>query len=435
MNPTTRIALLFAALATAAPTAHGQFTGVSTEVTLITFNGAPHTLLEISLDFAQANDAVLNVFDFQGPTLVGPGSIVHFNAGPPNWSPALAAPPGGDPTDSAVRVGGPFSPASTTSPDPGWREAGFTQPSIPSGAGWFNSVPPNLQGQAGADLKTPIMRLLVAGNPTQISVAGQVGYFSGLGTPVIFASFSATVGIGEPIVDCNGNGIADEIDLATGVESDCNVNAVPDSCDIASGLLGDADANGVPDVCETLPEVVVGPITNPANCHRYYLLAESSWTLAQDAALALGGHLVVINDAAENAWVAESFLPLSSALWIGLSDAASEGVFEWVDGSPVGYTNWAPFEPNNCCGGEDYVHIWPGSTWNDSRNILQPNRGVVEVAGAVADINCDGSVDATDLTILLAAWGTADPTADIDDNGVVDASDLTALLAGWGTGR
>lgn len=50
---------------------------------------------------------------------------------------------------------------------------------------------------------------------------------------------------------------------------------------------------------------------------------------------------------------------------------------------------------------------------------------------APADLNCDGTVDAADLAILLGAWSTADPAADLDDSGNVDAADLAILLGSW----
>lgn len=46
------------------------------------------------------------------------------------------------------------------------------------------------------------------------------------------------------------------------------------------------------------------------------------------------------------------------------------------------------------------------------------------------DLDGDGSVGGTDLTALLAAWGTA--SADIDGDGNTGGTDLTALLAAWG---
>ena len=57
---------------------------------------------------------------------------------------------------------------------------------------------------------------------------------------------------------------------------------------------------------------------------------------------------------------------------------------------------------------------------------------VVKGKCAVGDLNCDGTVDANDLAVVLAAWGTNNPAADIDGNGTVDAADLSFILANWG---
>jgi subtilisin family serine protease len=52
------------------------------------------------------------------------------------------------------------------------------------------------------------------------------------------------------------------------------------------------------------------------------------------------------------------------------------------------------------------------------------------------DLDGSGSVDASDLAILLGAWGTCTDCeacpADLDGNCTVDASDLAAVLAAWG---
>ena len=50
-----------------------------------------------------------------------------------------------------------------------------------------------------------------------------------------------------------------------------------------------------------------------------------------------------------------------------------------------------------------------------------------------ADINGDDTVGGLDLTVLLAAWGSSDPSADLNDDGTVGGLDLTVLLAAWGT--
>ena len=48
------------------------------------------------------------------------------------------------------------------------------------------------------------------------------------------------------------------------------------------------------------------------------------------------------------------------------------------------------------------------------------------------DLDGNGTVDASDLTALLAAWGGSG-APDLDGSGSVDASDLTILLAAWGS--
>lgn len=49
-----------------------------------------------------------------------------------------------------------------------------------------------------------------------------------------------------------------------------------------------------------------------------------------------------------------------------------------------------------------------------------------------ADLNGDGDVNGADLGLLLAAWGSSDPTADLNGDGDVNGADLGLLLAAWG---
>lgn len=49
------------------------------------------------------------------------------------------------------------------------------------------------------------------------------------------------------------------------------------------------------------------------------------------------------------------------------------------------------------------------------------------------DLDGDGVVGASDLAILLGAWGSVASPADLDGNGAVGASDLALLLGAWGT--
>jgi hypothetical protein len=50
----------------------------------------------------------------------------------------------------------------------------------------------------------------------------------------------------------------------------------------------------------------------------------------------------------------------------------------------------------------------------------------------IADLNCDGVVNGSDLTIMLNNWGLIDTPANISGEGPVNGSDLTILLSQWG---
>ncbi len=61
--------------------------------------------------------------------------------------------------------------------------------------------------------------------------------------------------------------------------------------------------------------------------------------------------------------------------------------------------------------------------------------GAFESACA-ADVDYDGDIDASDLAILLGAWGTCSGStcaADLDCDGDVNATDLAVLLGAWGS--
>lgn len=121
-----------------------------------------------------------------------------------------------------------------------------------------------------------------------------------------------------------------------------------------------------------------------ATASSIYVLTPSAmtWQQAEAYAISLGGHLVAINSAAEQALLVSQFGGTEN-LWIGFNDVAVEGTFVWTNGDPVTYTNWAFGEPNNQFGEDATVMNWsaPGN-WNDlphaNAGIL--NRGIVELS-------------------------------------------------------
>ena len=127
------------------------------------------------------------------------------------------------------------------------------------------------------------------------------------------------------------------------------------------------------------------------NGHAYFLTDNSvTWLDAETIARSVDGHLVTINDLAENDWVAANFTP---NFWIGLNDEAQEGNYVWASGQALTYTNWNSGEPNNS-GNEDYGNMIAGGKWNDN-SVTATMRGLIEVSGT--DSDNDGIPDLADL--------------------------------------
>ena len=49
----------------------------------------------------------------------------------------------------------------------------------------------------------------------------------------------------------------------------------------------------------------------------------------------------------------------------GVGNGPDAEHWNWADGEPWGYTNWAPDEPNNAGGNEDRVQMYGNGKWND----------------------------------------------------------------------
>lgn len=189
------------------------------------------------------------------------------------------------------------------------------------------------------------------------------------------------------------------------------------------------------------PFAPIGEATDPATGIRYVATPAAGWNAAEAFAQQLGGHLVSINSQAEQDFVWQNFGNLGGIdrrIWIGFSDAASEGSFQWSDGSSAKYTNWNPGEPNNSGGTEHYAELLGSSgRWNDLNEAGSgyTHIAIVEIAGGGGnpcpeDLDGDGFVDAADIAAMLSAWGL--PQGDVTGDGTTDAQDIAALLSAWG---
>jgi hypothetical protein len=114
------------------------------------------------------------------------------------------------------------------------------------------------------------------------------------------------------------------------------------------------------------------------NNHNYHLLSINDWFDSEAEAIALGGHLITINNAAENEFVYNTFKNTvinlgGNGLWTGLNDIATEGNWVWASGEAVTYTHWAADQPViDSENTEDMAAIGLGS-WNGYwHDILTP---------------------------------------------------------------
>ncbi|MEE2681447.1 MAG: lectin-like protein [Planctomycetota bacterium] len=154
-----------------------------------------------------------------------------------------------------------------------------------------------------------------------------------------------------------------------------------------------------------------------------------------------GGHLVTINSEAENQMLTAQIIPnlyVSDGIAIGLVQQPGLGEpfagWEWITGEPLDYVNWRAGEPNDA-GGEDYGQLYEDGTWNDAMGSNSLNALIIEyesTSPCPPDFNGDGTVNGSDLTELLAAWGSTGSDRDLDGDGLVSGPDLTLILANWG---
>jgi hypothetical protein len=161
-------------------------------------------------------------------------------------------------------------------------------------------------------------------------------------------------------------------------------------------------------------------ITNPATGNQYARTPiMMSWSAANAYAETVDATLCVIDDAAENAWVAEQFLFLFP-LYLGGTDQFLEGHWTTAHGWPLAYTNWsqAPaisqFQPD---GSGDYLVMWDANplygvvrgTWDDqpgtAANYAVLERPVPQFVGY--GTGCAGSNGVPTLTPAAGSPGPA----------------------------
>jgi PQQ-like domain len=162
---------------------------------------------------------------------------------------------------------------------------------------------------------------------------------------------------------------------------------------------------------------VVSGMPNSGTAGAAFLKADEEGTLlwsnldADGPSYGLMLHAQMLMDHENSAYLAAGTL-----FEMAVCKVYSDGTSAWTQTVSGGYSNAMEFNDD-----ESALYVVGGTTARLLNDLQQ----------IVGDIDGDGFVNATDLGLLLGAWGGADGAADFDGDGIVGAADLGILLGAW----
>lgn len=292
-------------------------------------------------------------------------------------------------------------------------------------------------------------------------------------------------------LDCNGNGVADSLDLASGWSIDCNGNGIPDECDISSESHLDCNGNGVLDSCELVLGGLAGSyfensaLSGPPRGRIESLLNfnwgsngpwpgwadgfSARWTGYLETSAGGAYELHVLADHGVRLWLAGELLvdawldqPLTmhtAAVALGAAQTyALQVEYYHGSGSATLQLLWTP--PGGSMGLIPTANLWAGRDCNASGTLdacdllagtsLDANGdGIPDECQPVipqyclGDMNCDGIVSFADISLFIAAIKVAGPAdweydpengvcaylnGDFSGNGQVDFGDISGFI-------
>ena len=274
----------------------------------------------------------------------------------------------------------------------------------------------------------------------QVSVVAVNGTVTGAGDylPGSMATLSATPSAGYVFGSWSGaaTGTDNPLSLVANSSISLTANFSPSTVDSDSdGLndyleavvygtstaLADSDGDGLTDAWE-------------AGRGRYSVISGSfTWTQARAAAQASGGDLACFPSV--DRWdrametLGATALDDYTGLWIGASDAATDGTWTWVNGEIFSFQSWGTGRPSNTAGNTlDYAEVSGGAgseigKWYDRSPATIRDGYILETGYAtnptVADADGDGLNDSAEQ-----AAGSNPFLADTDGDGLTDGQEV-----------
>ena len=162
---------------------------------------------------------------------------------------------------------------------------------------------------------------------------------------------------GASIGGSDGENGSDQADSGAGGGGGGGGDASPQQVESPDGGIDVDD----PPPCEAVADDSAQ--ADDGTCYYYVGSTKLAWSAAQDACVALGGHLAFV-DSAEESVLIGTIAPGSEEavaaglhdIWVGGTDSPTEGAWHWIDGTAyyddvalegIGYINWRGVEPNN----------------------------------------------------------------------------------------
>ncbi|MBL21455.1 MAG: hypothetical protein CMJ37_01225 [Phycisphaerae bacterium] len=295
------------------------------------------------------------------------------------------------------------------------------------------------------------------------------GWQGATGNYVLSSAFSN-------VIDCNGNGRPDDEDIAGGVSEDCNGSMIPDECEI--GPSTDCDGNAVLDECESLPDCDDDGVSDceaiasgdqdcdangiPDSCDSVGGTPVSSelvvdtgvlnggefveYVIALDGELdSLRAELTFTNGDADGTWAGDVSIQLTDPSGECV-EVGSYNIETCVNGILEDFpTEWDVAENGEysftfaLCGqdlsgsGDWSIRLTHGydAGIDDAWSGILTFGVLTDESPCPADLNGDGGVGFSDLSIILSSWLTSDG-GDVNGDGETNFSDLSLVLSAWG---
>ncbi|MBY0263419.1 MAG: cytochrome c, partial [Phycisphaerales bacterium] len=233
---------------------------------------------------------------------------------------------------------------------------------------------------------------------------------------------------GNPLPDCNGNAVADAVDIATGTSTDCNNHGIPDECDISASVTA-AIAAGNANLRLDLDGGPVGSRTGGADifnvtcfgCHgangaggvpgpnirnkdRYFIRER---IVFNRPALHPGGGFT--------AFTPQNFADIEAFLADGGSRGRPDGIIDSCQ------TTLADCDTDGVSNGRELELATQADADYD---------GIPDACECRCDID-GGGLNVADIFSFLSVWFASAPGSDFDQSGTRDVADIFAFLSCW----